>query len=106
MTDLQIQTEPRFAFRISTALLCVGLVFWPWATHFLPRPDLLDHGGYPAFFFDFVVYHFSGSVFFFALVAALVSLIWFACQRQWRAVVQSLIEMVVAGGAGIFLPAY
>ncbi len=101
-----LHPEARFKLRISTALVCVGLVFWPWATYLLPRPAFLEAGGYGASFFNFTAYHFSGSLFFFGFVMAFASLVWFAYRRQWRAAAQSFCEMVVCIGAAIFLPAY
>lgn len=85
--------------------MCFGLVFLPWSAYFVKRPSFLDNG-FAGETFNFVVYHFSGQFLFFGFVAAFGSLCWFAYKRYWRAVVQSLLEMVVCVGAVIFLPAY
>ena len=86
--------------------MCFGLVFLPWSAYFFNRPSFLDDNGFAATTFNFVVYHFSGQFLFFGFVVAFGSLCWFAYKRYWRAVVQSLLEMVVCVGAFIFLPAY
>jgi hypothetical protein len=106
MATPQAQTKLQFRFRISTALICFGLVFLPWSSYYLNRPTFLDEEGFAASTFNFVVYHFSGSFLFLGFVAAFGALCWFAYKRHWRAVVQSLLEMVVCVGGTIFLPAY
>lgn len=100
------QTQPRFRFRVSTALVCFGLSFLPWSAYFFDRPDFLDGQGFASAAFNFVVYHFSAEVMFFGFVVAFGSLFWFSYKRHWRAVFQSLLEMVVCVGAVIRLPAY
>lgn len=100
------QTLPRFRFRVSTVLVCFGLIFLPWSTYFFDRPHFLGDKGFAAAAFNFVVYDFSAQVMFFGFVVALGSLSWFAYKRHWRAVLQSLFEMVVCFGAVILLPAY
>lgn len=100
------QALPRFRFRVSTALLCFGLVFLPWSTYFFDRPRFFDEKGFAGAAFNFVVYDFSAQVMFFGFVVAFGSLLWFACKRHWRAFLQSLLEMGVCFGAVILLPAY
>lgn len=100
------QTFPRFRFRVSTVLVCFGLIFLPWSTYFFDRPHFLGDKGFAAGAFNFVVYDFSAQVMFFGFVVAFGSLFWFAYKRHWRAVWQSLFEMVVCFGAVILLPAY
>jgi hypothetical protein len=60
MAISQDQAMPRFRFRVSTALVCFGLVFLPWSAYFFDRPKFLDEKGLVAATFNFVVYHFSG----------------------------------------------
>ena len=106
MTTSQGQALLRFRFRVSTALVCFGLIFLPWSAYFFDRPKFLDEKGLVATTFNFVVYHFSAQVMFFGFVVAFCSLFWFAYKRHWRAVVQALLEMAVCFGAVILLPAY
>jgi hypothetical protein len=106
MAISQDQAMPRFRFRVSTALVCFGLVFLPWSAYFFDRPKFLDEKGLVAATFNFVVYHFSAEVLFFGFVVAFGSLFWFAYRRHWRAVLQALLEMVVCFGAVVLLPAY
>ena len=100
------QELPRFRFRVSTALVCFGLIFLPWATYFFDRPHFLDDKGFAGVAFNFVVYDFSAQVMFFGFVVAFGSLFWFAYKRHWRAVLQASLEMMVSFGAFILLPAY
>lgn len=106
MATSQDQTLQRFRFRVSTVLLCFGLIFLPWSAYFFDRPIFLDDKGFTSATFNFVVYHFSAVVMFFGFVVAFGSLFWFAYKRQWCAVFQSLLEMLVCVGAVILLPAY
>ena len=106
MANTQDQALPRFRFRVSTALVCFGLIFLPWSAYFLNRPNFLDEKGLATATFNFVVYHFSAEVMFLGFVVAFGSLFWFAYKRHWRAVSQALLEIVVCFGAVILLPAY
>lgn len=106
MATSQGQAVPRFRFRVSTALVCFGLILLPWSAYFFDHPTFLDEKGLVAATFNFVVYHFSAQVMFFGFVVAFCSLFWFAYRRHWRAVVQALIEMAVCFGAVILLPDY
>lgn len=106
MAISQDKTPAQFRFRVSTALVCFGLIFLPWSAYFFDRPNFLDEKGLVAATFNFVVYHFSADVIFFGFVVAFGSLLWFAYKRHWRAVFQSLLEMVVCVGAVVLRPAY
>lgn len=106
MATSQVQTLPRFRFRVSTALVCFGLIFLPWSAYFFDRPNFLDDKGFAAATFNFIVYHFSAEVLFLGFVVAFGSFFWFAYKRHWRAVFQFFLEMVVCVGAVILLPAY
>lgn len=100
------QLLPRFRCRVSTALVCFGLVFLPWSTYFFDRPHFLVNKRLAGSAFDFVVYDFSAQVMFLGFVVASGSLFWFVYKRHWHAVLQAALEMVVSFGAFILLPAY
>jgi len=83
-----------------------GLVLLPWSAGLLSRPSFLDDKGIAVEAFNFLAYHFSGQFLFFGFVVALGSLCWFVYMRNWRAVVQSLFEMVACVGAAFLVAAY
>ena len=93
-------------FRISTALMCVGLVFLPWTAYLVPPPAFIVHNAVLSKAFTVVVYQISGQFLYFGFGAALVSLGWFAFKRQWPVVGQFLFEMALCVGAVSVLPAY
>jgi hypothetical protein len=106
MTVSHKQAHTKFRFRISTALICAGLVFLPWASYFLDFPDFLKDKGAISTFSDFVVHHLSALMIFSGFLMALAFACWFSWRLKWMAVLQSLIEMFVCIGATILLPAY
>ena len=93
-------------FRISTALMCFGLACLPWSSYLLPPPKWIDKTEWVSKVFMFVVYQFSQQFLFLGFGVALVSLCWFGYKRQWPAVVQFSVEMLVCFGAVLVLPDY
>jgi len=93
-------------FRISTALMCVGLAFLPWTAYLVPPPAFIAHSAFGSRIFTLVVYQFSGQFLYFGFGAALLSLCWFGYKRQWPAVGQFVFEMVLCFAAVSVLPAY
>src|SRR5438552_9177424 len=89
--------SPRGAsFRISTALLLVALVAFPWSAYWLPYPRVFDKDSIARAAFDWFVYDFSGIFFVVAFVAAFIDVVFFLVRRRWRHIPQSVFEMVIA----------
>jgi len=96
----------RFQFRISTALLCAGILLLPWTSTLLdgPRPAL--PGESIRELIDVTVMYVGPQLFFLAFLFALVRLGCSIWQRRWVGTIQPMTEMALCFLALLFIPTY
>jgi hypothetical protein len=100
-----VAMNPDLRFRLSTAFICIGLLFFPWSADLLPYPSLFGDGGGTDSVFRFAL-EVAPSMFAFGFLFAFGTLVWFSIRRRWVGAGQALGEMTVCVFAVLLTPAY
>ena len=92
--------------RISTAILLLALLGFPYAALWIPAPHIFPGGGKGEEIVNWIFYDFTGGLFGVALVAAVITIVVLAVEKKWRSVPQHILEIVICLMAAVYLPAY
>jgi hypothetical protein len=103
---LGIMATQHFRVRISTAILLVGLLGFPFAALWLPAPQVFRAGTKADLFLRWFFYDGSAALLGIAFIAALVTTIVLAIRKRWRSIPQHVLEMAVSLACSFFLPTY
>ena len=99
-------TGSRFRFRISTALLCAGLLGFPFAALWLPAPRVFPAESNGELVLRWFFYDGSAALLGIAFIAALITSIALAIKKSWYSIPQHVLEMAVNLACSLFLPTY
>ncbi|CAN5432261.1 hypothetical protein BH11PSE11_BH11PSE11_22520 [soil metagenome] len=99
-------TAPVTRLRISTAILLVALLGFPFGVFGLPVPHVFVDGSKAAELLNWYLYDFSSVLLVAAFFAAFVTAVALAVQRRWSSILQPGLEMVISIVCFFFLPAY
>lgn len=95
-----------FRFRISTALIAVALIGFPFAVLWIQVPNPFQADSTLSHFHSWLFFDLSPSLFGIGFIASLVTAIVLVVKRQWQSIPQCLIEMVVCVICVTLIPAY
>lgn len=98
--------KSHFQFRISTALLCAGLLLLPWSSTLLDGPRPARPGETIRELMDVMVMYVGPQLFFLAFLFALVRLGCSIWQRRWVETIQPMTEMALCFLALLLIPTY
>lgn len=98
--------KSRFQFRISTILLCIGLLLLPWSSTLLEGPGLPLPGETVRDLIDVMLIYVGPQLFLVAFLFALARIGRSMWQRNWRGAIQPSSEMVLCVLALMLLPTY
>ncbi len=93
-------------FRISTALLLVALVGFPFAALWFRVPNPFTAETPLWVLHNWLFFDLSPILLVLAFVASLITAIVIAIRRRWRSIPQCILEMIVCLTCIIFIPAY
>lgn len=107
MSGLSIKKmRSQLQFRVSTMLICIGLLLLPWSSTLFALPKLPPQSSGLQQFVDVVVLDVAPQLFFVAFLIAAVFLMRTILRRQWVGAGQSICEMSACLLAVMAVPAY
>ena len=98
--------KSQLRFRVSTMLICIGLLLLPWSSTWLARPNLPAQWSERQHFLDVVVLDVAPQLFFVAFLISVAYLARAVWRHQWVGVGQSIGEISACLLAVMLIPAY
>ena len=92
--------------RISSVILGVGLLGYPWAIYLFPVPHLFRDGSTAEFVLNWLLYDFSALLIVVGFMVSCITVVVLAVGKKWRSIPQHILEVVVCLVCILFLPAY
>ena len=95
-------------FRISTAFILLGALFFPFVIDLIPYKysNPFGYDSSISYYWDWFIFHFSPIFFVVAFIFAIYFIAHFLLRKQWRNVMQHILEAITCICFVISMPAY
>lgn len=99
-------TTPAFRFRISTALIALALIGFPFAAFWVVGPNPFHEGTTAWRAFSWLLLDLPPLLFALGFVIALINAVTDAFRRRWQSIPQCVAEMLVCLICFMVIPVY